>query len=287
MVNKKLEEYSKQGDKTKFTETFNELKEFFTQAINSEKYKFNIYLQGSYGNDTNIQKESDVDIVIELTNVFYSNKKSLTPEQRQDFDSKYSKSSISVHDFKLHILNILKNTKKYSYSEKNKCIKIISGTLLNADIIVCASYRYFYRCPKYFEGITFFDKNGKQIISYPKLHKNNMTEKNKRVPDFKATVRIFKNLKIELINDNYINEENISSYFVESLIYNIDEKYFIISNLKDRVLGIISFALNFIETKEMITPCGRYYLFGKDDDEWTKEDAIAFLINAYILVGGS
>ncbi|MBQ2831381.1 nucleotidyltransferase [Methanobrevibacter sp.] len=287
MINKKLEEYSKQGDKTKFTETFNELKEFFTQKINSEKYKFNIYLQGSYGNDTNIQEDSDVDIVIELTNVFYSNKNSLTPEQRQDFDSKYSESNISVHDFKSHILNILKNTKKYSYSEKNKCIKIISGTPLNADIIVCASYRHFYRYPKYYEGITFFDKNGKQIISYPKLHKNNMTEKNKRVANFKATVRIFKNIKIELINDSYIDEENISSYFVESLIYNIDEKYFIISNLKDRVLEIISFALNFIETNEMITPCERYYLFGNYDNQWTKEDAIEYLKNAYILVRGS
>ena len=32
--------------------------------------KYNVFLQGSYGNDTNIYKESDVDVVIRLDSIF-------------------------------------------------------------------------------------------------------------------------------------------------------------------------------------------------------------------------
>lgn len=78
MINKKLKEYSKQGDTKKFTDTYNELKSFFESKIDKEKYGLDIYLQGSYGNNTNIEDESDVDIVIEMNKVYYYNIDSLT-----------------------------------------------------------------------------------------------------------------------------------------------------------------------------------------------------------------
>ena len=178
----------------------------------------------------------------------------------------------------------MRNTSKYSYEEKNKCIKITSGTILNADIIVCASYRYFHDYPNYIEGIKFYDGNGKEIISFPKKHKDNMTSKNKSSPNFKSTVRIFKNLKTELIKEGFINEENASSYFVESLIYNVPNSYFTIPNLKDKILRIIAYAIESIPNEKMVTPCNMYDLFGKYERQWSETEAINFLRNTYIIV---
>jgi tRNA nucleotidyltransferase (CCA-adding enzyme) len=41
--------------------------------------EFNVYLQGSYKNDTNLRGDSDVDVVVELTSTFTSNAWSLPP----------------------------------------------------------------------------------------------------------------------------------------------------------------------------------------------------------------
>ena len=42
-----------------------------------------IYLQGSYKNDTNIRGDSDVDLVVELNTTFGHNAHELPPEQRR------------------------------------------------------------------------------------------------------------------------------------------------------------------------------------------------------------
>lgn len=283
MINKKLKEYSKQGDTKKFTDTYNELKSFFQSKIDKEKYGLDIYLQGSYGNNTNIEDESDVDIVIEMNKVYYYNIDSLTTIEQEKFNSEHPSSNISIYDFKKHVLDILKSS-KYEYKVKNKCIKITSGTSLNADIIVCAKYKKFTTYHKYIEGITFFDNKGHQIVSYPKYHNENMKEKNKLVPSFKPTVRIFKNLKTELINNGFIDENSVSSYFIESMIYNVNDYYFTISDLQNRVIEIISWCIEYITHYEMITPCRQYYLFGNSENQWNEHNAINFLRNAYIIV---
>lgn len=283
MKNNKLKEYSKQGDTKKFTDTYNELKTFFESKIDYKKYHPKIYLQGSYGNNTNIEDESDVDIVIEMTTAYYYNINSLSEDNQVKFRSEHPPSSISVKDFKMHIINIL-DLSHYDYEVKNKCIKIISGTSLNADIIICAKYKKFTTYYKCIEGITFFDKKGNQIVSYPKNHKENMMAKNKLVPDFKPTVRIFKNLKTETINKGVIDENSISSYFIESMIYNVKNYYFTISDLQNRILDIISWCIEYITHYEMITPCEQYYLFGKGENQWNERDALNFLRNAQIIV---
>jgi hypothetical protein len=48
---------------------------------------FNVFLQGSYGNDTNIWAESDVDVVIRLDSIFYYDTSSLTLVELADFNA--------------------------------------------------------------------------------------------------------------------------------------------------------------------------------------------------------
>lgn len=44
---------------------------------------YQIFLQGSYGNDTNVWRDSDVDVVMRLTSVYYPDTSSLTPPRRR------------------------------------------------------------------------------------------------------------------------------------------------------------------------------------------------------------
>jgi hypothetical protein len=62
-----LHTWSHQGSVTQSSATFNAIKNVLEAADTPFSGKdYSVFLQGSYGNDTNIYAESDVDIVIKL-----------------------------------------------------------------------------------------------------------------------------------------------------------------------------------------------------------------------------
>jgi tRNA nucleotidyltransferase (CCA-adding enzyme) len=67
-----LETWSHQGSITQSSTTYGTVK----RALEADDTKyanqaFKVFLQGSYGNDTNIYAESDVDIVIRLDSTYH------------------------------------------------------------------------------------------------------------------------------------------------------------------------------------------------------------------------
>ena len=67
-----LETWSHQGSITQSSNTYNSIKNVLEAGTTPYASKnFKVFLQGSYGNDTNIYAESDVDIVIRLDDCFF------------------------------------------------------------------------------------------------------------------------------------------------------------------------------------------------------------------------
>ena len=66
-----LEIWSKQGSISQSSSTYASVKNALedSKAIYKDQ-SFEVLLQGSYGNDTNIYAESDVDVVIRLDSIF-------------------------------------------------------------------------------------------------------------------------------------------------------------------------------------------------------------------------
>ena len=66
-----LETWSHQGSVTQSSITYQIIRDalFDSSAAYANKL-FDVFLQGSYGNDTNIFAESDVDVVIRLDSIF-------------------------------------------------------------------------------------------------------------------------------------------------------------------------------------------------------------------------
>src|ERR1051326_3417660 len=59
---------------------------------------YEVFLQGSYCNDTNVYAESDVDIVICLKTVFYHDLTSLSQPQQTAFHNTYPTATDTVAD---------------------------------------------------------------------------------------------------------------------------------------------------------------------------------------------
>ena len=97
-----LEAWSKQGAVTNSMNTHNSIR----TALDSHKWPeamgYEVYLQGSYANTTNIRGDSDVDVVVECTSVYYSN-----IEEHEKAVLGWTPGKYSYADFRQEVINAL------------------------------------------------------------------------------------------------------------------------------------------------------------------------------------
>ncbi|MEW6557268.1 MAG: nucleotidyltransferase [Elusimicrobiota bacterium] len=268
-----LETWSHQGAITIAKSTADSIK----NALNSydgwsSGVDYEVYLQGSYKNDTNIRGDSDVDVVAQLNSTFYSN---LSEDQKRTLN--LTPSVYQLSDFRTDVLKILKNYYGQSQiTEGNKSIKIRANTgRLPADVIVCAQYRRYRTVSSYdyIEGVTFWTKNDyRQVINYPKVHYDKGVSKHQNSSEwYKPVVRLFKNCRSSISGDN------TPSYFLECLLYNIPISKFGTS-YGDTFCNIVNWLSennldNFVCQNEQLN------LFGMSQEQWDTSKARSFVQN--------
>ena len=103
-----LETWSHQGSITQSSNTYNAIKSVLEASTTPYAGKnFKVFLQGSYGNDTNIYAESDVDIVIRLDDCFQSDLESLSDDEKSAYQEAFSDATYTHTDFKRDVLSVL------------------------------------------------------------------------------------------------------------------------------------------------------------------------------------
>jgi hypothetical protein len=250
-----------------------------------DSFKYDIYLKGSYKNSTNITKSSDVDIVIELTSVFYPDTSLLVEAQKAKYEAQKSTTLYKYAEFKNDIqAALVKSFGNTIIKRGNKSLKFIeNGTYCNADVIPCYTHKKFtffesYSNSRLTEGIEFYSDAGEKIINYPHQHYDNLVKKSEETSgNYKATVRMFKNLRDKLIENKIIGDGVAKSYYIENLLYNVDSKLFSgdYSDRFKKVLGqlVTDFNNNSIDNYKCAN--GIHKLIA--DNTWSKESARQFL----------
>lgn len=218
----------------------------------------NIYLQGSYANSTNIRFDSDVDIVAQLDDVFWSDKTQLSEFERQQYDLTYPKSEYNFLAFKNDVYLALQKSFGYNATIANKCIKIQENTnRVNADVVPCFQYRVYkkfisFENQEFVEGMKFINTGSNaEIVNFPKKHIENCESKNVDTDgNFKSVVRIFKNIKRELVESGVLNEKVAPSYFIENLLYNCSSPCFD-GNFSKCMISTLQFIFDAMQTGRM------------------------------------
>lgn len=225
-----LDTWAKQGSVTQSQATYATVRGCLeaNDAPYAKRSK-SIFLQGSYGNDTNIYADSDVDVVIVTDSVFYHSSNDLSPEDTVAINAVLTgEGGYTYGQFKADVLAQL--TKKFGNAVKpgKKAILVQGdGNRRDADVLPAVAHRRYTRFrshadSQYYEGITFWTSDGVQIISYPKHHSANATAKHQATGSwFKPTVRIFKNMRNAMITKGYLVEGVAPSYFIEGMLYNV------------------------------------------------------------------
>jgi len=229
-----LATWSHQGSITQSSTTYKTVKnvlEAVGSPYSSKNYK--VFLQGSYGNDTNIYAESDVDIVIKLNGCFRHDLSELSDGQKSAFKAAHSDATYTHRDFNRDVLGVLVSEYGDNVESGDKAIRVAAnGSRRWADVIAAIQYRRYHKFLStadqvYDEGICFFNGTGHCIANYPRQHSANCVAKHQATSGwFKPMVRVLKNLRGELIENKMIETGVAPSYYLEGLLYNVPNDKF-------------------------------------------------------------
>lgn len=235
-----------------------------------------IYLQGSYKNDTNIRGDSDVDVIVQLNSTLSSN---LSDEQKKILG--FVPASYHWPDFRASVLKALNEYYgNNNVKEGNKSIKLrANGNRLPADIVVCLQYRKYYELAiKSFKvGVCFWTQNdSNQIINYPKIHYENGVNKHQNTNGwYKPMVRVIKNIRTLLVDQQCIANDLAPSYFIECLLFNVPNNQYG-NSYQDSFCNIMNW-LNKSDFRDFDYQHGQGRLFGTSNEQWIYNKANDFV----------
>src|SRR6266446_1849281 len=104
-----LETWSHQGAVTTSSATYRSIQTALAADSSPIKGKdYEVYLQGSYKNDTNIRGDSDVDVVVQLNDTFGRDLAALPESQKRLYQAAHSSATYLWGDFRKDVLQALR-----------------------------------------------------------------------------------------------------------------------------------------------------------------------------------
>lgn len=280
-----LDTWSHQGSIIQSAATYNTIKNSLeTAGAGYAGKNFKVFLQGSYGNDTNIYAESDVDVVIRLDDVYFSDLSNLSPEDKTAFDNAFVPATYTYDEYKKDVLKTLTDRFGGDVKVGDKAIAIAAnGGRRKADVIAAMQFRRYWKFKgtndeSYDEGICFFTSSNERIANYPKQHSDNLTIKHQDCNKWlKPMIRILKNLRNKLVAEGKLNAVVAPSYYLEGLLYNVPSERFS-KSYSDCFVNAMNWVRSDADKEKLLCANEQYYLlWDGSHTSWDKANAEAFL----------
>lgn len=281
-----LATWSKQGAVATSSDTYQSIKAVI-ESGNAPYGKKSIksFLQGSYGNDTNVfGVDSDVDIVLRCDSMFYYDLSPLSEGEKASFRAAHpTNAEYRYADFKKDVTAWLQANFKGHIDPGEKAIRITaSNNRREADVLPCVQYRRYLKFngvhdERHVDGVCFFTPDGTQIINYPELHSANMTARHQASKSWlKPIVRVAKNIRNAMVKDGYLEKGLAPSYYLEGLFYNVPLECFG-TDYASSFTESINWLLKADRSKFLCANEQYYLLFEDSPVTWRAQKCTAFL----------
>lgn len=283
-----LQTWSNPPASTKIQYTHEQIRKALDQSDALKGRTYEVYLQGSYANSTDIRINSDVDVVVQLNSTFDPDISALSVVQKQLFHETFPNATYRWVDFRRDVINALNNYFGAGLVKPgNKSIKVLgTESRVQADVIPCLQHRQYKSFhtgshDNFVEGMKFWTANdtpNREIVNFPKLHKENGENKNashRTDKMYKGLVRVAKNIKRQLVEQHNFDPKIAPSYFVECAIYNVPDGHFQ-SDFKGSLEYALAFILRQCTPATLLTASHQHLLFGSDPWQWNQQNAATF-----------
>ena len=230
--------------------------------------KYQVFLQGSYKNDTNLGGDSDVDVVVRLTSKLKPRVAGLTGQQLVD-DASHKVAHQRWKSFRDHALKAMRARFGKAVKSGRKTLKVPKGKIpADADLVVTMGYK---------QGIAFYLSDERRwVVSFPQQHHARGLKKEKATNKrFKRTTRMFKAARNRMVEKGMLKKEDAPSYFIECLLHNVPERL-LGDKLAPTYKGIVDW-LKTAELGEFQCQNGEVALFGQGREQWTQKKVQAFV----------
>ena len=157
------------------------------------QFKYEVLLQGSYKNDTNLGGDSDVDVVVRLSSKLKPRVVALSGEQLQE-DGSHRFALERWQSFREHAMKAMRARFGKAVKSGRKSIKVPKDKIpADADLVVTLSHK---------EGIGFYLPDERcWVVSYPHQHHQRGSKKELAANNrFKRAIRMFKAARNELVD---------------------------------------------------------------------------------------
>ena len=194
--------------------------------------RYRTYLQGSYRNNTHLRRQSDVDVVAELTSLPIRDGSLLPDSQKRLLKRTFPEPEYGWRRFRRDVLRAV--TAGFGASrvrEGKKTLKLVmESPEIPVDVVVAIRYLNYkeysgLRSYKHAEGMgLYLPKESRWTVSYPHLHRRNGVGKEKATNWwFRRTIRMFKNARAQLVEEDRLASATSRSYQIECLLYNVPD----------------------------------------------------------------
>jgi hypothetical protein len=271
-------------EETKLNNAERMVKEALKESDELKSKNIDVFGQGSYPNNTNVKLNSDIDINACLSDTIFVN----IPKDKKQEDFGYSDSEYKFSEYKDSVEKAL--VAKFGRSEvvrNDKCITIKGNSYrVEADVVPTFKYNRHEENGGKAIGTKFITDKGKSIENYPIQHIDNGKKKNSDTQRrFKRLTRIFKRLRYKMIDDGENVSDNISSFLLESLIFNLPDNIFNDNDTwTDRLKESIKYLHNATKEEKTCKEWGEVsellYLF-HSRRKWKYSDVNSFLVQAW------
>jgi hypothetical protein len=260
-----------ESEQDRYERTCRAIAEALRGTTTLDAYSFEVYPKGSYPNFTNVVRDSDVDIAVELT-TFFKPRFIHAAEGLTLADVGFTtyEGDATLAAFKDDVQQaLIAYFGAASVKRGDKAIRVAENDgRLPADVVPCVTERTWTSASNYNDGIRLrCDRSPEQrIVNYPKQHLEQGTNKNDLTSRrYKRVVRILKRLENQMVKEQKIAE--VPSFLIESAIWNVpDDRFEVPASWADQVRGVLAYIFNGTRDDQCV-----------GSEEWLEANALKYL----------
>lgn len=255
-----------------------------------------VFAKGSYKNGTNVRRDSDVDIAVMWNRWAYLDRVNDAVDLSWDAlgvtlnDGAQPPSPAQLREWVTEALMQRFGAATVDTSG-NKAITVAgSSTRLDADVVPCFEYQRYESPHSRANGIALYPKNGGDwIINFPDQNYINGVQKNSATQRrYKQIVRALKRLENDMVDSRRLSAP-VHGYFLECLLYNLDDRVFNVGGLKASTQSALATLWSEIDEgrhDDWVELNGCKWLW-RGGQTWTADEAKRFAYAAWNFIEGN
>jgi predicted nucleotidyltransferase len=266
--------------------TIKKVREAIAASPSLQKRDVRAFVQGSYRNNTNVRRDSDVDVGVVCHDSLFSD----LPPMTVDADVGLLPADYKYETFKDDLGRALSEYfGRDTVTRGNKAFDVkASRSHVEADVAPFFEHRRYDETRQHLSGVELRPDDGipQRVINWPEQHHRNGVSKNNNTGyRYKSVVRIFKSLRNEMLDQEMSVSRPIIGFLNECLVWNVPNTLFGNTNYVEDVRGCLLHLINGTSADDNL--CSGWgevselkYLFHAGQ-KWTRQNAHEFLVAAW------